>query len=286
VSLAATPMEDSGLKFPHRLHLSATNGVARMAQTMAGEYGFGPKGLDCKDCHVADASGIRFKQVEMEKNCGMCHSLAFDRVGGVVRTLRHGEPEAVAADLRAFYRSTAPARPIKLGGMGRRRPGDFAAYNAAADYRTGAAIRAGGAERAIRAVFSPGGACYDCHRVIQPGASRTGMFDVVPVHLPDRYMQKGWFDHKAHDTETCVSCHAAKTSDKSADLLLPNIASCRECHGGEAARKEVPSSCAMCHDYHVGDGAPWAVREDKIKTGPADRRERRRRKPEVVAANF
>jgi hypothetical protein len=280
VSLAATPMEESGLKFPHRLHLSTTNGVARMAQTLSPDYGFGT-GLDCKNCHVTDPSGTRFRPVSMEQNCSMCHSLAFDRVEGTVRTLRHGDPKAVAADLRAFYRSTSPNRPISLGGMARRRPGDFAAYRIAADYRSGAAQRAGGADRAIRAVFSPRGACFDCHKVIQPAATGTGTFGVVPVTLPGRYMQKGWFDHGAHETETCVSCHAARTSDKSADLLLPDIKSCRTCHGGEHAGKQVPSACAMCHDYHVTGGAPWAVREDRSR----DKR-RAVRQSQVVAGNF
>ena len=27
----------------------------------------------------------------------------------------------------------------------------------------------------------------------------------------------------------------------------------------ESAHAKVPSSCAMCHDYHRGDGAPFAV---------------------------
>lgn len=255
VSLDATPMEESGLKFPHRMHLSKTNGVARMAQTLSGEYDFAG-GLGCKNCHVPDANGVRFQTLSMEKSCSMCHSLAFDKIDGTVRTLRHGDPKAVAADLRAFYRSTAPDRPISLGGMARRVPGDFAAYRANADYRLASATRAGGAERAIRAVFSPGGACYDCHMVLQPGQTGTGTYGVVPVRLQQRYLKKGWFDHAAHDTEKCTSCHAAQTSDKSSDLLLPDIASCRQCHGGESAHKQVPSSCAMCHDYHLGDGAP------------------------------
>ncbi len=255
VSLAATPMEDSGLKFPHRMHLSKTNGVARMAQTLAGDYDFAG-GLDCKNCHTPDASGTRFQPISMEKSCGMCHSLAFDKIDGTVRTLRHGDPQAVAADLRAFYRSTAPDRPISLGGMARRVPGDFAAYRASADYRLASAARPGNAERAIRAVFSPGGACYDCHQVLQPSQTGTGTFGVVPVRLTQRYMSKGWFDHAAHDTEKCTRCHAAQTSDKASDLLLPNIASCRECHGGESAHKEVPSACAMCHDYPRSVGAP------------------------------
>ena len=41
------------------------------------------------------------------------------------------------------------------------------------------------------------------------------------------------------------------------DLLLPGIKTCRTCHGGENAAVKVPSSCAMCHSYHTGAGAPW-----------------------------
>ncbi|OZA92268.1 MAG: hypothetical protein B7X57_08595, partial [Erythrobacter sp. 34-65-8] len=45
----------------------------------------------------------------------------------------------------------------------------------------------------------------------------------------------------------------SKTSN---DLLLPEVAVCRECHLGEDARKaEVPSSCAMCHSYHPKKGS-------------------------------
>ena len=40
-----------------------------------------------------------------------------------------------------------------------------------------------------------------------------------------------------------------------ANLLLPRISECRECHEGESARAaEVPSGCAMCHSYHPRTG--------------------------------
>ncbi|WP_254657079.1 cytochrome c3 family protein [Sphingobium fuliginis] len=49
-SLDSRPMDDSGLKFPHDIHLSASGGVAKMARTMKAQYGFGDA-LACKDCH-------------------------------------------------------------------------------------------------------------------------------------------------------------------------------------------------------------------------------------------
>jgi len=265
ISFDAKPVDDNGLKFPHAIHLATGGGIARMAQTMKAEHGFGDR-LACKDCHTPAADGTRFKPVEMERNCGMCHSLAFDNIGGTIRTLRHGEPAQVTADLRAFYRSTGPMRPISLGGMARRRPGDHAAAETANDYVLGARAFPGRAEEAIRALFSRGGACYDCHTVTPTGNGATP-FHVRKVFQPERYFRKGWFDHNAHKSEDCARCHKAGQSKAATDLLLPDLASCRTCHVGESGAKlkqvktPVESGCAMCHDYHIGAGAPWLARQ-------------------------
>jgi hypothetical protein len=262
VSLASKPTEMSNLKFPHDMHLSKTNGVAQMARRLSAEHGFG-QALDCKDCHDATADGVRFQPVNMEEDCGMCHSLAFDTSAGTLRTLRHGDPAQVVADLRDMFRARAPSPAATLGGMSRRRPGDEMMMRNVRQFRIGTG--AGRAERAIKAVFSPGGACYDCH-VIEPPAPGTLNYEVKPVAFPIRYMHKGWFDHKAHATETCVSCHQAPTSDASSDLLLPDLASCRTCHGGESARNvDVPSGCAMCHDYHMDQGTPSMLLRQRDK---------------------
>lgn len=237
----------SGLKFPHDLHLNKTGGVARMAQTLRGQYPFGDA-LDCKDCHTPTSDGVRFKPVEMERNCGMCHSLAYDNVGGTVRKLRHGDVSAAIADLRASTQR-AP-RPAALDG-GRRRPGEYAQRQVYSAYFGPAAQR--GSDYAVRLLFSPSGTCAECHTITPSG----GTWTVAPVVQPNRYLQHGWFDHAAHRTEDCASCHKAGTSGSSADLLLPGIETCRTCHGGEASKAAVPSGCAMCHSYHADDGAPW-----------------------------
>ncbi|GLV30623.1 hypothetical protein TomTYG75_31380 [Sphingobium sp. TomTYG75] len=265
-SLDAKPMDDSGLKFPHDVHLSKTGGVARMARTLGAQSGYGDA-LACKDCHRPTADGVRFLPVDMERDCQSCHSLAFETIGGTVRTLRHGQPDQVIADLRAYYRSTAPAQPLSLGGMARRRPGDYAQGRVYHAYFGAAADRPSRADDAIRAVFSKGGACYDCHIVTGGGTS----WQVAPVNQPMRYMMKGWFDHKAHATESCESCHAAPKSHDARQLLLPGIDSCRTCHGGEKAKADVPSGCAMCHSYHVGDGAPWTPADRAVRRDQADR---------------
>ena len=255
VSLDRKPVDDSGLKFPHETHLSRTGGVARMAQTMRGQFGFGDT-LACKDCHTVTADGVRFQPVDMEQDCAMCHSLAFERIGGTMRTLRHGDPKQVVADLRAYYRSGGPSPVVNLSGQSRRRPGDFApGAPYYANFGRGSA-NYGSADAAIRSVFSKGGACYDCHVIAAPPPGSDN-WRVQPVHQSLRYMTNGWFDHEAHKTEKCESCHVAGKSKAATDLLLPGIATCRECHGGESSRADVPSACAMCHSYHADDGAPW-----------------------------
>ena len=133
------------------------------------------------------------------------------------------------------------------------------------------------ADQAVRAVFSPGGACFDCHQVIAPAGNSLD-YRIRPVAFPSRYMQHGWFDHRPHQTvqrpgqqqsqtgsAACLSCHTANTSSDASDLMLPNVASCRACHGGETTRLPVASTCAMCHDYHMDEGVPARLLRQQVR---------------------
>lgn len=263
VSLDANPRENSNLKFPHAMHLSGTNGVAQMARRLSARHGFG-ESLECADCHVATPDGTRFQPVDMEGDCAMCHSLAFDRVGGTVRTLRHGSPEQVVADMREYYRGRGPERPQVLSQNARRRPGEVMGARNAVQFGRAVAGAGGNAERAIRSIFTRGGACFDCHQVQAPQPG-TLNYRIRPVAFPVRYMHNGWFDHKPHAQEDCASCHAADSSDSANDLLLPDLASCQTCHGGENSRADVPSTCAMCHDYHMDEGTPSLLLRQRVR---------------------
>jgi predicted Zn-ribbon and HTH transcriptional regulator len=237
VSLSSKPQQWNGLRFPHDKHLDKRGGVARMAQRLGAEGGYGDA-LECKDCHRTTADGVRFLPVDMEKDCESCHSLVIDQVGGVFRKVRHGDATQARAELLALGRASRPQIV-----QNRTRPGE---YGSSGLYRanfggpaTGTALLAGAMARE--------GLCGECHVPAGPA----GSLAVMPVTQPSRYFMHGWFDHDAHKQEQCSSCHAADKSSTSADLLLPGIAQCRDCHQGESARKaEVPSSCAMCHSYH------------------------------------
>ena len=241
ISLAEQPSERSGLKFPHDIHLDPQGGPARMAINLGRRAGYGDA-LDCADCHRPGEGGLGFQPIDMEDNCESCHSLVYDRVGPTFRTLRHGDVDQMLADLRAMDR--APRLPVVTG---RSRPGQFG--------RGGIYYQNFGLPVAslvgVNRALAPGGVCGECHLPATSG----GMPDVMPVNLPDRFFLHGGFNHAEHKQEKCTSCHVADTSKTSEDLLLPDLASCRECHQGEdAASAEVPSSCAMCHSYHVPGG--------------------------------
>ncbi len=243
----------NGLKFPHDMHLSSTNGVARMAQRLRINAGGAP--LECSDCHETGADGVSFMPVQMEESCESCHSLVYDRVGSTFRSLSHGDIEQTQADLMAQDRS--PRRPVSTG---RRRPGPYAPGG----------IYYGNFSRVLpmaitRASFADEGLCGECHY-----PALDGSLAVEPVVQRERQFQHGWFDHDAHgpnamgtDTEqqACATCHAAETSDAATDFLMPKLESCRDCHLGEdATEAEVPSSCALCHSYHPPQGVDSAPR--------------------------
>lgn len=249
VSLDANPRENSGLAFPHKLHLDPLGGVARMAASIGAAKGYGRAGLQCANCHHATEDGVRFQPISMERDCEACHSLAYDKVDGIVRTLHHGDVDQMIADL-----STSGYNPPVA--PDRRAPGQFAPGG---NYHISFAP-----PRYTSATFqqalSRGGVCGECHTPTM----RNGKPGVVPVTLPSRYMADGWFNHKAHAQEKCSSCHAAEKSTTSADVLLPKIAECRTCHLGEDDHKaKVPSGCAMCHAYHPTPGAPRGLKRDK-----------------------
>ena len=237
MSLDRLPREDNGLTFPHRLHLNAMGGAARMAVSLGASDAYG-KPLTCANCHHASDDGVRFKPIEMERDCGACHSLAYDKIGGTVRTLHHGDVAQAMADL-STYRGAVPLTR-------RARPG---AFGDAGIYRASFS-----APPVSMAAFAKNGVCGTCHTAEMRG----GRLAVRRVSLQTRFMDHGWFDHRAHQQSQCSECHAASGSNLSSDLLLPGIKTCRNCHAGEGSgeARKVASPCAQCHSYHPIEAVP------------------------------
>lgn len=253
MALSEKPRENSGLIFPHRLHLDQTGGVARQAIELGRARGYGGA-LACASCHRPDAPGTGFKPIEMERDCGSCHSLAFAGGPSSLRNLPHGDVAEVMAALQA-QSGGGVALPA------RRRPGAFFAP---------AAPGTGSARGAFDAAFREGGACYDCHTVQRTGDA-LGV-RIAKVHLTDRFLPRGGFDHSvpAHRGQgpgaaACADCHKAKTSDTAQDFMIPDLATCATCHGKTTAQTPAAASadCATCHSFHT-PGSPMLTPQDKL----------------------
>jgi hypothetical protein len=233
VSLADRPMEANGLTFSHRTHMSAAGGVARQAQVLGSARGYG-SALTCQSCHRPAGGG--FKPMEMDRDCGACHSLAFAQVGGQLKTLRHHDMRNIAGLLRG----SLTAAPIQEG--------------KGAPNVDPAVLRRG---------LAPGGLCVDCHTV-RPSAGPLGA-EVAPVHLADRVLPWGDFNHaiSAHagvgkGAAICADCHKAQTSDRSQDYLIEGIATCKACHGKteHETTAAAGAQCSECHSYHAPGQTP------------------------------
>ena len=229
--------ENGGVRFPHDKHLTKVNGGLRAPE--------GRRIMECGDCHSVEPGGMGMRPIRMETNCVECHQLKFD-AHAPERTVPHGKPAEVQAILKDFYAKVAleggfddPAAPAAV----RRLPGTAMAPEAREDALAWAKARA---DEAISTTFGKQ-LCGYCHTVVQ-GAS--GAWDVVKPMLADRFLMGGNFHHKSHEGVECGECHAAETSANSSDVLLPGIAKCQSCHGGETASAKVPSACIMCHDFH------------------------------------
>ncbi|WGM40728.1 hypothetical protein [Caulobacter sp. NIBR1757] len=235
VSMAARPTENSGLIFPHDLHLSRTGGPARMAISLGAGRGYGAP-LDCQSCHRDEPKGGNYLPVKMEAACGSCHSIG---------ALPHGDTRRLVSFFQGGGGVVSRTGPT----MGRRRPGDPEVYSG---------VTASAAQR-IRGLFSPGGTCFGCHGA-SPPTDGSLVWRAGPVRLADAWLTKGTFNHdiaehsKGPDGQpACATCHAAGKSGTARDLLLPRLATCQSCHGADRAKvkQAAGADCADCHSYHA-----------------------------------
>lgn len=239
-------IEDSNLKFPHDVHLDPSGLSAPSGKQV----------LNCDSCHVAEAGGAKMEPVDFETMCQDCHQLAFDPQAPD-RQVVHGKVAEVLYMLDEFYANkalnggyedvTAPAVVRQ-----RRRPGTR--LNRAESQEALAWAR-GKARRVGQSLFE-GQACSVCHTVNQVSNGGDISWSVEPVRVAGQWFKKAVFTHQKHLTMTCIECHAAESSSSSDDVLMPDIANCRSCHGGEHSRNKLASTCISCHVYHIPASQP------------------------------
>ena len=270
VSLA-TASERSNLTFSHAAHLEPSPGL----------------GMHCGDCHVASADGEHFQPQTMEKTCATngCHTLNFGTGGE--RQLPHGKPqEAVWVIEDYFSRKYLDPPPVSAPKFVRRLPDSDRLFSDEPGPCNDSPLQCAHQQAKLeidRQFFGRG--CHLCHQVRDNGSADVhNRFEVVPVRLTADYFAHARFPHKLHQIQgtltgdaACESCHAQQKSKDAAQLLLPDIQRCFDCHRDQAGTNAMPGGvithtapaagtstvpeesektrsvtlkCISCHAYH------------------------------------
>jgi predicted CXXCH cytochrome family protein len=231
---------ETGLVFPHDVHLAA-KGV---------DGPLGNQVLVCNDCHRTDASGNYMIPIAMEPHCQSCHRLEFDP-DDLDRELPHSDLLNMRKMLNEYYSLKAlrggitdPDAPDLV--TERRRPGKSLTRKEQEVALKWALQKAELVAEEVVEFRS----CNLCHKVERDPSITVGWKIPEVNTAQSRWLPKGDFDHKSHRNSTCESCHDARSSTRSEDVLLPKIAVCRECHGGQNSNKLLQSTCIECHDFH------------------------------------
>ncbi len=242
---------ETGLVFPHDVHLDV-DGVD------------GPQGnkvMACNDCHRTDASGNYMVPIAMEPHCQSCHRLEFDP-DDLDRELPHGDLPNLRKMLNEYYSLKA-----LRGGVTdedapdlvteRRRPGKPLTRAEQVIALQWALEKAEFVAEEVVEFRS----CNLCHKVERDPSSAAGWMIPEVNTAQSRWLPKGDFDHASHRNTSCESCHDAGRSKRSEDVLLPKIAVCQECHGGQHSDNLLQSGCIECHDFHQQDQLLMELRD-------------------------
>lgn len=201
--------------------------------------------------------------------CASCHLLSFDK--RFSEGVPHDKPEVIHAFLRKKFQDYVVAHPYELRAA-RDPDRDITGKPLAPRVQTLSAaqwiaVRTADAEQLLWRKT-----CLQCHQFT---FSRNGKLpqvrqasaadeEVLP-HIAEskvvtRWMPHAKFDHEAHGSFTCVSCHekALRSSDSS-ELLMPGIKTCQTCHAPGPNHAE--SRCFECHTYH-----DWSKRKEITPT--------------------
>jgi len=247
------PVEKSNLNFSHAQHLDAKG--------MRAPNSADRRVLVCADCHQPEAAGAYMQPITMEKHCASCHLLNFD-ARSPDRTVVHGSVKLTMRTMREYYATIAlegGAGPGAGASSPRRRPGAPLTENAR---REAVAWAERMTAQSAEQVFGKA-VCKTCHTVTRATVSGRVKWEIEPVTIAARWMERGKFDHVRHESMDCADCHDAKKSKKATDVLLPRIETCQKCHAGEHATSKVASTCVTCHAFHLSGKQP--MRPDLVK---------------------
>jgi hypothetical protein len=206
---------------------------------------------------ISAGGGAYMARIKYVNQCAACHGLQFDQL--IPQPAPHDQPQVVHAFIAGKYRDYIQAHPEAL-----RKPVlDIA--TSSDPQLPGEALRATPAEasqlagspsewvqlrsqRAERLLWNKN--CKLCHASTEHEGA--GLPESVKAIIPPRWLPRSEFDHESHRMLACVSCHnRIPESRQTADLNIPGIALCRQCHKqGGASQLGAEGRCFECHSYH------------------------------------
>jgi len=186
------------------------------------------------------------------RQCAACHPLQFDK--RFTESVPHDTPEIVHAYLVKKFSDYIAAHPAEL-----REPISTVALPAkpvpVSPRVYSPPEQWVNAKVADAEALLWGKTCKQCHTMLAAQAapaaqpSLPALPKVAESKITARWFPHAMFDHNQHRLVTCESCHVrARTSQNTADVLVPSVHVCAECHHTGSAGAE--SRCFECHIYH------------------------------------
>jgi len=276
------------IRFNHKVHL-VPEGIPVPPGHPEFHEGRTLKKLACQDCHVPDAAGEAMQPVRFDAHCAPCHRLEFSFAQAPGGPLPHGDPALAKAVLRqrlTDYVLAHPevlheqtAEPSILPTVPPKAPAELQQKAADADAARWKWVESQLKElcgriqepspllvdpSAGQSPTAPGRriqtGCAYCHQIRESDA---GNWSVLTPNIPQRWMPMARFSHRSHAMVACQKCHydsgqgqeplVPDRSSDTADLMMPGIQVCRECHtvsGRNSHPGSAASRCVDCHRYH------------------------------------
>jgi len=182
---------------------------------------------------------------EFAKHCADCHTLQFDKRFGNDQ-VPHDKPEVVHAFLLKRFNEYIAAHPDAVHEVeppNRQIPERVRVPRVAQNAAEWVQFRVDDAEWLLYAKT-----CKQCHTLMPTNGP---LPEVAKSNLTARWLAHAEFDHHAHRMMSCTACHTrTPDSRETADVLLPGIQTCQQCHREDKPTEAAEGRCYECHQYH------------------------------------
>jgi hypothetical protein len=255
--------DPAALRFNHQTHVCLDEKVLRGIDGPLSQV----KRQECSFCHQPDSGGGHMAPVRYDKHCALCHPLAV-QIPAPTKDLQlqqavkafceepapHVAPHLVLAILRERLRLLAQQNPLicvdaQTPQPTRRIPGRPPDQLAPRELSAWIDDQASSLQHLL--YDAPGG-CRYCHIDRREGGHNSGLPDFEPTNVPASWFPHAKFSHARHSLMQCSACHdKAKTSTRTADVLMPLRSKCVECHNNQkGSAMRARADCLECHRYH------------------------------------